>query len=124
MAHILVAEDTDSIRDLLTYFLEAAGHTVVGAADGHQALDQARRQAVDLFIYDLYMPGMAGADVIREFYRTFPGVPVIAAAGGDLTFPGVEWADRLLPRPFARDTLLSLVRELLGGALISDPIQA
>jgi CheY-like chemotaxis protein len=123
MAHILVAEDTNCIRALLTVCLESAGHTVVAASDGQQALALARRQAVDLFICDLYMPGMAGADVIREFRRTFPDTPVIVASGTDPTSAGAERTEGLLSKPFARDALLSLVEEVLRAARVGASVQ-
>jgi CheY-like chemotaxis protein len=114
MAHILIADDTDGVRDILTLFLRSDGHDVVAATNGRQALELAQQRTVDLFLCDLAMPGMAGADVIREFRRAFPDIPVVAISGGDLTCGRVEGADRVLGKPFAQAALLSLVGELLG----------
>jgi CheY-like chemotaxis protein len=121
MSHILVADDTDSVRQLLTFFLQDGGHDVVAAVDGPQALELAHQQNVDLFICDLLMPGMAGGEVIREFRRDFPDTPVIALSGGDIAFSGVAGADRLLAKPFASAALLGLVDDLLGVVPASEP---
>jgi CheY-like chemotaxis protein len=117
MAHILIADDTDGVRNILALFLRSDGHDVVTASDGQQALDLAQQGTVDLFLCDLARPGMAGADVIREFRRGFPNIPVVAISGSDPRCSEVEGALRVLGKPFARTALLSLVSELLGPPL-------
>jgi CheY-like chemotaxis protein len=60
MARVLVAEDDNDIRALLPYALDASGHQVEMATDGHDALHRYRPGAFDLLCTDLDMPNMTG----------------------------------------------------------------
>ena len=65
MARILIADDEESIRDLIKEVLSSGGHEFHLAADGAQALEVLRRKAVDLAIVDRNMPGMSGIEVVQ-----------------------------------------------------------
>jgi CheY-like chemotaxis protein len=56
MARILVVEDNSANLELITYLLEAFGHSAVPACDGEAGLEAARREAPDLIICDMQMP--------------------------------------------------------------------
>lgn len=62
---ILVVDDNESVRDILSMLLEARGHRVVIARNGQEALDMMRRESVDLVLLDIMMPVMDGYDVLR-----------------------------------------------------------
>jgi two-component system chemotaxis sensor kinase CheA len=66
MSSVLVLDDLAANRDLLSAVLGDAGHAVVQAATGEQALDIARTSQPELIIVDLMMPGMNGAEFVRE----------------------------------------------------------
>ena len=66
MSSILVLDDLAANRDLLSTVLGYAGHAVVQAATGEQALDVARAHPPELIIVDLMMPGMNGYEFVRE----------------------------------------------------------
>src|SRR5260370_18338028 len=60
---ILVIDDGDSVRDVIRIFLEHAGFEVCGeAADGVEAIEQAKKLKPDLIVLDLVMPRMNGAE--------------------------------------------------------------
>jgi DNA-binding response OmpR family regulator len=73
---ILVAEDDQAIRDLLTHYLEREGFAVVGVSDGHAALRHARG-AADLLVLDVVLPGVDGYDVVRTLRREERSVPIV-----------------------------------------------
>lgn len=62
---ILVVDDNDSVRDILTLLLEGRGHRVVLAKHGQEALAVMQREPIDLILLDIMMPVMDGYDVLR-----------------------------------------------------------
>ena len=80
-ARILVADDEAGVRGFLRAVLEDGGYEVIEAADGKQALQQARAGHVDLVITDLVMPEQEGIETIQALRREMPGVGIIAISG-------------------------------------------
>jgi CheY-like chemotaxis protein len=80
MKTILIADDKDSSRELIRALLERSGYRVQEAADGEQALEQARSGDPDLILLDLQMPRLDGFGVIRELRQDhrFHDKPVVA----------------------------------------------
>lgn len=66
MARILVIDDSQVIRDLLSDFLSDAGHFVDTAADGQEGIDMATQGDYDICICDLHIPRKSGYDVYCE----------------------------------------------------------
>ncbi len=119
MSSIVIIEEDDLMRGLLTEWLTAAGYAVLGQAPGAAALGR----SADLVIVNLYMPRQAGADVVRSVQQAHPGTPVIAIsaqfrAGLDSSW----WAARalgvrqLIAKPFTRSDLLRAVQAVIGPA--------
>ena len=77
MKRILVIDDEESIRDLLTDYLESKGFDVVTSPDGESGLARLKESRFDLFLLDLMMPGMSGMDVLRETVSEKIEVPSI-----------------------------------------------
>lgn len=69
---IVVADDDESIRDLVDFLLTQGGATVVQAADGDAALRACRQPGVELAVLDIQMPGMTGLEVLRAL-KADPG---------------------------------------------------
>ncbi|HET9517129.1 MAG TPA: response regulator [Actinoplanes sp.] len=65
MTVVLVADDDDDIRDLVTLKLEQAGFDVIAVEDGQSALEQARSRQPRVAVLDVSMPGLSGIDVCR-----------------------------------------------------------
>ncbi len=62
---ILVVDDNETVRDLLSIRLETRGHTVATAADGRMALEKMRQHQYDLILLDIMMPEVNGYDVLE-----------------------------------------------------------
>jgi two-component system phosphate regulon response regulator PhoB len=79
MAKILVAEDEKQIADMISFKLTNAGHQVVRAQDGEQAITLAARESPELILLDAMMPGLNGFEVLRRLKAdsTLRSVPVI-----------------------------------------------
>src|SRR5258705_6249260 len=75
---ILVIDDGDSVRNIIGLFLEHAGFEVCGeAADGVEAIEQAKKLKPDLIVLDLAMPRMNGAEAASVLSQTMPDVPIV-----------------------------------------------
>ena len=74
---ILVIDDDPEIRSSVGMFLQARGHMVYEAADGFVGMRVLRREAVDIVITDVKMPGMDGFEVLRKVKRLSPDTEVI-----------------------------------------------
>ncbi len=123
MARILIVDDDPGIRALLRAILTVAGHDITEAADGVEGIDVFRGRPSDLVFCDLFMPNKDGLETIRELRRDFPGVRVVAMSGGGFKgtvnlLPAARTlgAERLLPKPFDRETVLGLVADALPPA--------
>ena len=75
---ILVIDDGDSVRDIIRIFLEKEGFEVCGeAADGVEAIEQAKKLKPDLIVLDLAMPRMNGAEAASVLNQLMPDVPIV-----------------------------------------------
>jgi class 3 adenylate cyclase len=84
-ARILVVDDTEANRALLDRRLQRGGHVILHAADGMEALEQMRRQPVDLVLLDVLMPRLTGREVLLAM-KADPALrhlPVIMISGLD-----------------------------------------
>ena len=111
---ILVIEDEPRILGFLARGLEAEGFRVDGAQNGTEGLKRARRDAYDLVLLDLLLPGLDGLSVLHELNRAKPDLPVvIVSARSDLPTKlrgfGLGAAD-YLSKPFSFDELLARIR--------------
>ena len=115
---ILVVEDDDDIRLLLTELLAAEGYETRGAADGPQGLALAENWGPDVVLLDLVLPTMDGRlffGKLRENAAIRPAVVVLSAKtlGADerAELPGAS----VVAKPFDVDALLSAVNEAVGA---------
>ena len=63
---ILIVDDSESIREVVNFTLEKAGHDVISCIDGKDALSRLDGKHLDLIITDLHMPNMNGLEFIKE----------------------------------------------------------
>jgi PAS domain S-box-containing protein len=117
--HILLAEDDDGVRELMTDLLERAGYVVTAHARGEHALETARSMgAIDLLLTDVIMPGMSGRELARSLAERQPGLRVLFVsgyAGEALARRGdIERGERFLQKPFSERELLRIVSATLA----------
>jgi len=119
VADILVVEDDATIRDVVVYQLEAAGHRLFTAADGVEAIDQFRSNSPDLIVLDLMLPRLPGLDVLRVLRRESAALVIVISArtreadkiaGFDLG------ADDYVTKPFAIRELIARIEANLRRA--------
>jgi len=84
MATILLVEDDAEVRSAMRRALLRAGHVVLEARDGGEAVRSLQQETIDLIITDINMPGMDGIELILHATERWPGMPVIAISGGGL----------------------------------------
>jgi two-component system chemotaxis response regulator CheY len=119
VARIFTIDDSVSIRELLRFVLERAGHEVFQAADGDDALVQAASRSSDLVVTDIHMPHMNGIELIRNLrqmpsYRYVPILVLTTESGTDWKQEGkAAGATGWLVKPFDPPTLLSTIARVL-----------
>ncbi|MGQ0845956.1 MAG: response regulator [Sporichthyaceae bacterium] len=115
-ARIVVVDDDEDIRTVLTWQLEREGFVVEAVADGECALAVVARGAPDLVVLDLTLPGLSGLDVLALLRRA-GGVPVIlltARSGEADRVAGLDLgADDYLVKPFSTLELAARIRSVL-----------
>ena len=113
---ILVVDDEESICIVLGTKLRAAGHEVLIANDGTQAIELVKREKPDIVVLDLLLPGMSGFDVLKEL-RSISKIPVIilSVKGADNDkIRGLQLgADDYLPKPFNPDELMARIEAVM-----------
>lgn len=118
---ILIVEDEPSLAELFSYVLSLAGHQILLARDGSEALAMALRESPDLIVTDLVMPGLDGRQLCREVRGAdsgrLAGTPVILLTGHDVSCAGEEregrCADLCLSKPCSMDELRGWISLLL-----------
>lgn len=116
MPRVLVVDDDVTVREVVVSYLKAAGHDVVEAADGADALVAMRSDPADLVVLDLMMPGIDGLEVCRRL-RAAGDVPIImlTALGAEVDrVVGLQsGADDYVTKPFSPRELVLRVDALL-----------
>lgn len=115
---VLVADDEESIRELLARTLALAEYDVETVGDARAAIDRLRLADYDLLIADLRMPGTDGLLLIREARRMHPTLPVIIITGYSSEASAIEAVNLgvvgYLVKPFRVPQVLSAVARALG----------
>ena len=123
MSKILIVEDDLSIQALLHDFIEEAGHRVVLAADGVEALAKYSEQAFDLILLDIMLPKIDGYGVC-EVIRQTSNVPIImltALDGEEHQIRGLDLqADDYITKPFSLSVLLRKIAAVLRRSAKQD----
>jgi CheY-like chemotaxis protein len=114
---VLLVDDDQPVRELVRMMLERAGHRVVEAESGEDAINQfSTIESVDLLVSDLQMPGMSGLELFDRLVERLPSLRVLfisgAASPADLATIARKGAV-LLEKPFSADMLANKVREVL-----------
>ena len=118
---IIVADDVDGIRRLVTQWLTDLGHKVVPASTGNEVVRLITDRHFDLIIADVLMPEGDGLEVILAARRVDPSPPVLAISGGGKYMTGTDClkvakgigADGVLLKPFTREQMFEAINRVL-----------
>ncbi|MDT8421288.1 MAG: nitrogen regulation protein NR(I) [Desulfuromonadales bacterium] len=123
---ILVADDEESIRWVLSKALKKKGFSVDLAADGHQALSLFRSNSYDLAILDIKMPGIQGLDLLQQFHSERPDILVVIMTAESTMENAVaamkHGAYDYLTKPFDLDALDAIILKAQKAAEVTDQI--
>ena len=118
---VLYVEDEGDIREVTEFALEDEGFELVICASGQEALDNAIKQPIDLFLFDVMMPGMDGPTALKKLRELpqFQNTPVIfmtaKVQASELEVYKALGAIGVINKPFDPMTLPDQIRELLDA---------
>ncbi len=127
---ILLAEDDDAVRTLVTRILQRAGYTILTAANGREALRLFRESEhpIDMVLADVVMPELGGKALFDALRAEQPQLRFLFSSGystnavhtGFVLHEGIQ----LIQKPYAPDTLLRKVREVLDQPTSSKDVDS
>jgi len=114
---ILIVDDEESIREVLSGILEDEGYSVDSAKDGPEGLKKAESGVYDLVILDVWLPGMGGMEVLDKIKKTIVDIEVIVISGHgniDMAVKAVKiGAFDFLEKPLSLDKVITVVKNAL-----------
>jgi two-component system, NtrC family, nitrogen regulation response regulator NtrX len=123
-SRILVIDDEVAIRDSLRMTLEYEGYEFVGAATGQEGLALAEREAPDLVLLDVKMPGMDGLEVLERLRQSNETLPIIVISGHGTISTAVEATKKgafdFIEKPFASERVLVSLKNALDTRQLRD----
>ena len=128
MSSILIVDDEQSYRQLLSLVFEGDGHSIRTAMNGREALELLHAEPAEIIISDVKMPDMDGIDLLRAVRETLPDVGVILMTA----FASVETAreafklgaDDFIQKPFDVEELKLIVRKTIEKQALIDENRA
>ncbi len=110
MATVLIIDDNPVDQNHMAEILSTEGYTTIAAEMGPEGIRLCREKQPDLIILDLVMPDMNGIEILREFKKEFPKIPVIMCSAAGLE-QVVALALRVgaagyIVKPYDRETVL------------------
>lgn len=119
---VLIVDDDEAIRVVLSECLTRAGYTVCAVENGRSALALLADHVFQLVVTDIYMPHTDGLELIMRYQAQCPGAPVLAISGGgqrggpgDMLKPARFLGSQVtLAKPFELGEFMDAVRRLIG----------
>jgi len=116
---ILLVDDEEGVRRLVSAILQSNGYDVLEAANGPAALAVYEKNAhkIDLVLTDIVMPQMTGLELAEQLVERSPGLPILYMSGyrDNPVASGTNGPRAFLHKPFTPDVLLGKVREVLDA---------
>lgn len=124
MARFLILDDDEDLGSIVEMILQMEGHETAVLQRAEDAVAAQRSRPADVLITDIFMPDQDGLETIQQFRSEFPGVKIIAMSGGGDTLRNVSYlfaaselgAVQVLRKPFEKEALLDVVRQVLDGS--------
>ncbi len=121
MAHILLVEDSPEVALAVSEILSSAGHTVVEANSGKEALKRLAAARFDAIVSDIWMPEMDGIALLKAIRGSGNDIPVVVISGGAPNAPltytaplaATFGANMVLYKPFEKAELLKAIDAVL-----------
>ena len=119
MTKILVVDDSNSIRDMVSFTLKSAGYQTVEAVDGQDGLNKAKVGSFDLVISDVNMPNMDGISLCGELRKlpNFKFIPILmltTESSTDMKMRGKSvGVTGWLVKPFNPEKLLATIKRVV-----------
>ena len=116
---IMSADDSPSMRQMVSFTLKEAGYSVVEACDGRDALEKLKSSKVDMLITDLNMPNMDGIELIRQVrqlpdYKFIPVIMLTTESDETKKSEGkAAGATGWLVKPFSPPQLTAVIKKVL-----------
>lgn len=116
---ILIVDDSESIREIVSFTLENEGYDVLVGVDGQDALNALKKKPVDLIITDLHMPVMNGIEFIRSVRSNpdYKSVPILFLTTESQTEKKMEakeaGATGWIIKPFVPAKLIEAINKVL-----------
>ena len=120
MARILAVDDSQTMRDMVSYTLEEAGHEVVTAVDGVDALAIAQDESFDVVLADVNMPKMDGITLVgklraMEQFKYTPILMITTESAAERKQEARQaGATGWFVKPFDPEQLLATIRKVTG----------
>ncbi len=120
MATIMTVDDTASMRQMISFTLNSAGHDVIQARDGEEAIKAAKDKKMDLLIVDVNMPKMNGIELVKQLramqdYKFTPILMLTTESQNTKRQEGkTAGATGWIVKPFNPEQLLNVVKKVLG----------
>jgi len=118
---IMTADDSASVRQMVSFTLKQAGYEVVEAVDGQEALDKLKdTSSVNMLVTDLNMPNMDGIELIKKVrgeskYRFMPIIMLTTESQASKKQDGkAAGATGWIVKPFKPEQLLAVIKKVLG----------
>jgi two-component system chemotaxis response regulator CheY len=119
LKQILIADDSESIREVLAYSIQNAGYEVLLASDGKEALKYFDGRTIDLLLTDYHMPNLNGLELIHqvrqiEHYKYLPILVLTTESQIEIMKEARDaGATGWLTKPFNTEKLLQTLRKVI-----------
>ena len=128
MSNILIVDDEQSYRQLLTLVFESDGHSIRTAANGREAVELVREEAPDVIVSDVRMPDMDGIEMLRAVRETHADLGVVFMTAHASVESAREafklGADDFVTKPFDVEELKLIVKKTLEKQQLIDENRA
>ena len=117
-SRILVVDDEEALRTVLSNELAGEGYEVESASDGDEAISKVQNKKFDLLLLDIKMPRVDGFEVLRFIKKTYPAVKVIMLTGFADLKNAIEskklGAEDFVSKPYDLVDLLTTIERVLS----------